>query len=159
MSFVERILDDIFPYQIISETDCEALRDGIEAYKNPYLKRYFIYGKHHKPRIFLHKIITSDPGRELHSHPWNFLSIILWGGYVEESFAREYRDGAPTKLKKKYPGMILFRPANFAHRLHLTKPAWTLVFTSGKKIEWGFHTIKGWLHWKKYEAYRCDVGG
>src|SRR5579872_1331659 len=138
MSWIERWLDRIFPYTVIAETDCEAYRQNIEAYKNPYLKRYFILGKHHGARIYLHKIITSDPGRDLHDHPFDFLSIILWGGYVEETYTTALQ--VATQKKRKYPGMILWRPAQWTHRLILDRPAWTLVFRSRKKRDWGFHT-------------------
>jgi hypothetical protein len=151
VGLLESILDKLFNFDIISETDCEAYRTGLPEEGRAYLKRYFVWndnrGPEKKPHIYLHKFINSDPDRNLHDHPWNFISFILWRGYVEET---------PGGVKKrKYPGMILYRPANWAHRVHITKPAWTLVLTFKKKREWGFHTLKGWIHNQKFVHFRC----
>ena len=53
--------------------------------KKPYLERYhlFLIDRQSFPfNIFLHKFLKSDPD-DLHDHPWDFISIILWGGYWE----------------------------------------------------------------------------
>lgn len=34
--------------------------------------------------IYVHKFHRSDAEFALHDHPWSFLTLILWGGYVEE---------------------------------------------------------------------------
>lgn len=120
--------------------------------------------------IKLHKILISDEAC-LHCHPWDFVSIILWGGYTEERWditkLLGYRPGdtyyfdmaqagslahgtVPTSKKWCWPGCILWRPSPWPHRLEVTRPAWTLVLTSGKTREWGFYTLKGWIPWFKY---------
>lgn len=91
--------------------------------------------------IKLHKILKSDDAC-LHDHPWGFMSIILWGGYVEHT----------DKGSKIYhPLNVLFRSAEYRHRLEVHQTCWTLVFTSGRKREWGFWTKKGWIEWFKYD--------
>lgn len=37
--------------------------------------------------VYLHKLDAPDPGTDLHDHPWPFVSIILRGGYVEQTWA------------------------------------------------------------------------
>jgi hypothetical protein len=37
--------------------------------------------------VFIHRMDTSDPGIDLHDHPWPFVSLILAGGYTEQSWA------------------------------------------------------------------------
>src|SRR5882757_10670128 len=100
----------------------------------PYLKRFYIL-RTPWVRIRVHHIMLSDYDC-LHDHPWNFVSIILKGSYVE---AREVESGTlitnyrgmpkmTTYTYKKYnAGSILFRKAEDKHRLILQKPAWTLV--------------------------------
>lgn len=46
-----------------------------------FIKRFSFYTK--KGSIKLH-IIFNDDGDEAHTHPWDFKSFILFGGYKEE---------------------------------------------------------------------------
>ena len=56
-----------------------------DEYGTPYMVRYFISKPNTKAkgRIYLHHFLRSDHDRALHDHPWNFVSIILRGGYWE----------------------------------------------------------------------------
>lgn len=97
--------------------------------------------------IFFHRIYASDVDC-MHDHPWNFWSLIIKGGYFEETPEGEKWYGARS---------LLYRPAEWIHRLRVEKPAWTLVFTTPKKRTWGFITPRGWEHWKKHpHAMRCE---
>lgn len=161
--FVEWLLDLILEYQEI--------RDGCEADSNTgpvYLKRYFVVknddpsrsaGVQHKPlfnltwhrsgngrQLYLHHILRSDADREMHDHPWGFLSIILWRGYVEETV---------RGLARKWPGMVLRRSPLHRHRLHLDRPAWSLVFTTGKQRTWGFWRDGAFIPWRSFIARKC----
>jgi hypothetical protein len=141
-----------------------------DAKGDPYLVRYFIFRSRllervgvNLGRIYLHHIIRSDHDRALHDHPWNFVSIILKGGYWEHTDRRQTRERDVRAWEAKdgtvmtwyQPGDVLRRGAGVRHRLRLPdgKTAWTLVFTTGKLREWGF-----WLdgdrfcHWKKYDT-------
>lgn len=137
----------------------------------PYLIRYAFntwFGG-----IKLHHILRSDNDRALHDHPWNFRTFILWGGYWEHTpmnlktnaFAHPILsrarlcapssvDGTLTLRCWRGPGSYLRRPAEFPHRLELEpgRTAWTIVFTSNRTREWGFHTIKGWIPWRAFNA-------
>jgi hypothetical protein len=100
--------------------------------------------------IKLHHILRSDEDRDLHDHPWSFLSIILAGGYWEWT-----QPAGGVMLRRWYgPGSILWRPCPSIHRLELPagKTAWTLVFTGPKRREWGFHTVCGFIPWFHYVA-------
>lgn len=165
----DRVLDALFEYQEIRD-GCEA---GTKTDNPAYLKRYFLVkngfdpersaGVHSAPRrsltfhrktsgaqIYLHHILRSDADRELHDHPWDFLSLILLGGYREES--------PVGRLSRKLPGMVLFRRAEHRHRVLLVndRPAWTLVFTSGKKRSWGFWRGAAFIPWRAFVARKCD---
>jgi hypothetical protein len=62
--------------------------------------------------------------------------------------------GQVLKRKRKWPGMILFRPATHRHRVELVdgKRAISLVFMGRRIREWGFFTRQGWKLWTKYFA-------
>jgi hypothetical protein len=110
------------------------------AMGDPYLVRYKLF-RCPRFKIFLHHILRSDEDPELHCHPWTFVSIILWRGYFEI-----LRDGA----RMVRPGSIVRHRATDAHRLILEKPAWTLVFVTGKKRVWGFHGPNGWTPYSDF---------
>lgn len=105
----------------------------------PYLIRYSIFSCAWFA-IKIHNILLSDHDC-LHDHPWNFISIILWGGYVEHTVKG-------TRIY--HPGNILYRKATHAHQLQIHQPAWTFVITFKKKREWGFFTPSGWIKWFNY---------
>jgi hypothetical protein len=98
--------------------------------------------------IKIHKFVNSDTDC-MHDHPWNFITFIFKGQYWEET---------PNGIIKNYKApCILYRPATHIHRISIDKPVWTLVINFGKLRSWGFHTIKGWVHWKEYRSNgSCD---
>lgn len=58
--------------------------------------------------IKIHKALQSDRG-PLHDHPWNYISIILWGGYYELTETR----GEPRlfySYKSKLTGITFINP-------------------------------------------------
>jgi hypothetical protein len=92
----------------------------------------------------VHNILRSDHDRALHDHPFNYLTIILAGGYWEH-----LSDGSRTWYG---PGSIRWAKANTLHRLELPegKDAWSLFFTGQRIRKWGFQTEDGW---KPYDVY------
>jgi hypothetical protein len=102
--------------------------------------------------VKLHHILRSDDDRDLHDHPWSFLSIVLKGGYWEHTptdCPSRPLDGGPhlayenegdtqngliycrfcglvrtrwTRKRWHGPGSILWRPAPSIHRLELPEP-------------------------------------
>lgn len=116
---------------------CEARGDGDRDYMTRYaFPRLGVF------RVCLHIFHRSDAD-ELHDHPWPFLSVILWRGYVEVT---------PTGRQRKWPGMILFRSATHRHRVELIdgKKAITLVIMGKRIREWGFFTPQGWQRFTEY---------
>lgn len=110
-----------------------------------YLTRWALWGRSTavQPtgfRIYLHCFHQSDLA-ELHCHPFNFISFILWGGYYEVT----------EKGRKWYqPGSLLRRRAEWRHQIQLknNRKAWTLVITGPKIREWYFWCKQGKRHWK-----------
>lgn len=117
---------------------------------SPYLDRFIIIGAKWFG-IYVHRFRSSDDVC-LHDHPWPFVSIILRGGYWEETL-----DG---RVEWYPPGRVLIRPADWTHRIIIdeAQPTWSIVFRGSKIRSWGFHTRAGWVHWRRYVSNkgRCD---
>lgn len=117
----------------------------------PYMIRWYLFDCRFGG-VMLHRFFRSDDDRDLHDHPWAFLSIILRGGYNEET-----SDG----LKWYKPGSFLFRRADWAHAIRLRPGTegyvWSLVIKGPIKRQWGFYPPSGWVFWKNYlDAKECD---
>jgi hypothetical protein len=95
----------------------------------PYLWRAIIF----RVRLlgcFLHYLVASDPDGP-HCHPWDNVTIVLWGGYEEW-----YPDGT---MRVRRAGSFVYRRAEQFHRLvPLPGGAWTLFFVGRKRRQWGF---------------------
>lgn len=115
----------------------------------PYLIRYTLI-KNKWFSIKIHKILLSDDAC-WHDHPWSFISFILKGGY------KEYSDKNPNGKFFK-PLSVLWRPAEWKHRLEITQPCWTLIISFKRKRKWGFFTKEGWVEWFNYNqgSNQCD---
>jgi hypothetical protein len=95
-------------------------------------------------RLMLHHILRSDSDRVLHDHPWAFMSVVLWGGYTEQ-----------TRDRRKWRGVgsVGAYPAEHQHRVILDNgtPAWSLVLRGRRVREWGFIDAEGrWTKWTTY---------
>jgi hypothetical protein len=68
-----RLLTRLLPLKVIVNCDRE-----------PYLYRWYLV-RTKWVAIFVHRFVRSDEDRALHDHPWPFLVIPIWRGYVEHS--------------------------------------------------------------------------
>jgi hypothetical protein len=127
----------------------------------------------------VHNIRRSDADCEPHDHPFSFVSIILWRGYIEKRY-----DPQTGKWSKRFygPGSILFRRHSDAHLIELLPDpahpdaelqAWTLVFRGplhdsvyngsvtkhrGKRLpHWGFWEDGKWVHFIDFVAKRKNA--
>lgn len=123
----------------------------------PYLTRWRLI---HTPwfGILLHKIDGPDPDQDPHDHPWNFISIVLWGGYTEKLVTPLPLVDSTLVLRttdeQSWGWLSVHKmPLGKYHkieRLH-KKPTWTLILTGPRKREWGFLTTdRGHVMWKTY---------
>ena len=91
--------------------------------------------------VRVHCVRTSDPS-DMHDHPWDYVSTLLHGSYVEVTEHGAVQYVAPCTL---------VRTAEHAHRLEVPDgPCWTLLVTGPVRRRWGFHTPAGWVHWRQY---------
>jgi len=112
--------------------------------RNVYLRRWTLrlpFGR----KLMLHHILRPDADRCQHDHPWGFVTLVLWGGYVELV-------GEAQRMQRMRPGRAGWRPPEYRHRI-ITLPrghAWTLVLTTRRTGSWGFYTRDGWMHWRQF---------
>ncbi len=100
--------------------------------------------------VCLHWIRKPDAEVWLHDHPVSFLSIILRGKYAE---LRQTLDEHTPRYRVH--GWFNFIRASDRDRhriIFCRKNTLTLCFMGPKTREWGFHTPRGWIHWKQYYA-------
>jgi hypothetical protein len=70
--------------------------------------------------------------REWHDHPWDFRTIVLWGGYVDESL----QDDGTISVDALRAGSYRHRRAEHAHRTYSRRGALTLVLTTRARKPW-----------------------
>ncbi len=83
--------------------------------------------------LYIHRFLRDDPDQDLHDHPWDSLSWLVSGSYIEltESGSTVFR-----------PGKITLRRAEYRHRICVPDQqleAVVSVFLVGpKRRSWGF---------------------
>lgn len=103
--------------------------------------------------MYVHRFSGPDPDRPLHDHPYDFVSIILAGGYTET--VQNAEGGLDTV--KRCAGDVILRRAETPHRItEIAAPGqtWSLVLSGPRVRTFGFHTDDGWMPWEPYEAAR-----
>ena len=142
MSLVQKFLDRVFPSETL-----------------PFGRRWRIAGSFMSPEtkpawlkrplpwipdrnLYLHHMTSPDADRDVHDHPWGFVSIVLSGGYEElVRTITGYHEEAHC------PWSVLFRSPEFLHRITKlpTGECWTLVFTGKRVRKWGFMKGAFWM--------------
>jgi hypothetical protein len=59
------------------------------GFKIPYIQRYYAGTFRDGSDLWLHRFLSNDGDRHLHSHPFEFSSVMLCGGYTEEFLTRD----------------------------------------------------------------------
>ncbi|SKL83258.1 hypothetical protein [Mycobacteroides abscessus] len=112
----------------------------------PYLLRWYVIPRNRWLNVYLHKFLRDDEDRALHDHPWWFVSLMLWGQYVEFTDEGRAVRSAPEPWRWFWGDQPLaFRPGTWRHRVELIKvpprnpiPCWTLIITGRRRRLWGF---------------------
>jgi hypothetical protein len=117
----------------------------------PYLYRWtFLFFNF---SIRLHHWIRSDDKRFFHDHPFNFISIILKGCYINVT---------PNGKFNVKAGSIWFGKATQKHYLDIPKKgAWTLLLCGRPYRKWGFwvnnHLWRPLQYFHKYGIPGCNI--
>lgn len=94
--------------------------------------------------IRLHHIRKNDGDRALHDHPANFRTIILKGGYIEETVYGEFE---PIEA-----GQTDSNKAEAFHRIDFVpkEGVWTIFIMGKRRNNWGFLSAGHKVGWQKY---------
>lgn len=162
---LELLLGHIFAFKVIPNCAGDA-----------YLIRWYIFSTSWIT-LFLHKFVRGDEDRALHCHPWSFLVVPIWRGYIEHSdrpmrrdpsepwrtetcSLQELQTGRVATRRRVWPIISArYRPATYRHRVELIagKPSWSIFFHFRRQREWGFHPPDGFVHWKQWhKSHNCE---
>lgn len=119
-----------------------------------YLVRWTLMMLPGRRGVYLHHFVGDDWSLDFHDHPKRFISVGLWGRYIEVT------PGAPAgsvypkaNIEREYraPWVRTF-PATHVHRIRLVdgRPAWTLVIVLKTVRPWGFWHEHRWVPWRTY---------
>lgn len=125
-------------------------REPLGRLECPYARRTLLNLKWFSVRV--HEWIRSDDARYLHDHPWDFVTIVLRGSYIDVS---------PSCRDQLQTGSIRFRRATHQHYVEVpASGAVTLLITSAPLRNWGFHVgtkfIRPLRYFGKYGHPPCD---
>lgn len=141
------------PHQVIGHPD------------DPYLLRWYLIPRNPWINVYVHKFLRPDDDTP-HDHPWWFVSLMLWGQYIEETADGRTIRSAPEPWRWFWGDRpLVSRPATWIHRVDLVKrlewvgdgpeptkpsqprirywrnghiPCWTLIVTGRRSRTWGF---------------------
>lgn len=108
--------------------------------------------------VRIHHIQSADLHRDLHDHPWWFVSVVLRGWYVEELMLEKpmFFSAWVTKTYVKFrkTGSIAVRTTRDKHTVVNVpyRGVWTLFITGPWRQVWGFYTDEGWVEHAAYNA-------
>ena len=125
---------------------------GREGHEVPYLERTLLF-EGPFGSITLHRFRRNDADVP-HDHSFDFLTLILKGGYREERFRNN--DGKIERLKDKVlsAGHVAFRRTETIHRVHVDGgEGWTLVIRGPKRRAWSFWPESGAVLWWEFLGY------
>jgi hypothetical protein len=104
--------------------------------------------------VYLHDIQEPDHDYDPHDHPWNFISVILRGGYIEKVWPMPWVHlGAGSYRRRWLRWSWLAMDTCLAHRIEEVQPGtWSLILRGKRTRVWGFHTQGGFVPWMEYKA-------
>jgi hypothetical protein len=117
-----------------------------------YLWRWTLFQWRGHFSVYVHHFVGDDWSFDLHDHPKRFISIGLWGWYIEETPSPGAPVGyIPNQIKVYRAPWIRSFPANHIHRLTVpSKNCWTLVIVLKPVREWGFWHLGRFIPWRSY---------
>lgn len=142
---------------------------GTDGPDDIYLIRYYVFRSRFF-NIFIHRFLRSDRD-DLHDHPWNFVTYIVSGAYLEYKWNESTQKvdcvsrigassyGAPINrlaLRKATDRhkVEVWYPCSFANKDHAPL---TICVTGPIKREWGFWRNGQWVDWREYLDLPKDV--
>lgn len=102
--------------------------------------------------VYLHRIGTPDSRPTLHDHPWDFLALVLCGGYIERRLD-------PVTMTVNEAHRVRWVNRMRTHDAHaivrlLRVPTWTLCLVGARRRTWGYLEPWGDNEWRWTEFDR-----
>jgi hypothetical protein len=114
----------------------------------PYMNRWILWFGLGTLRV--HRFMRDDEDRDLHDHPWAFVTIPLQTYHEAVTVSGEASDSLRT-LRTVRRFRPHFRRAKHRHSVKLiTRPTWTIVITGPKTRSWGFWRHGEFVHWRTW---------
>lgn len=92
---------------------------------DPYMRRWWVIPRNPYFNIYLHHFLRSDDDRALHDHPWDNMSVLLKGSYIEHMPAdpkKWMEEGDRTEITAVRKAPYFYRrKADAIHRVELFK--------------------------------------
>lgn len=91
--------------------------------------------------LYIHKIYESDRDLHLHSHPWNFKTVVLKGIYVERYLGKDLYNEPQEFTRVRGTFSYVSGDRHYYHKiLEIMKgPVTTLFFTYGQHKFWYYN--------------------
>lgn len=99
--------------------------------------------------IRLHHWVKGDPKDQQHSHPWHFLTLVLWGGYDDVGEGRK-----PDLVRAP---TLRYRRMSWRHSVIDVKPhTWTIVITGRILGVWKYWVNNKQVTEEEWNGRVCD---
>ncbi len=99
--------------------------------------------------IRLHRWMKGDPREYQHKHPWNFITIVFWGGYYDVGEGRE-----PDLVQAP---AIRYRDKNWRHAVVNPIPGTLSLVITGRVIDkWRFWIGSREVNTDEWNGRICD---
>lgn len=102
--------------------------------------------------LYLHRLDGPDSRLTLHDHPWDFLAIVLRGGYVERRL-----DPHTMRVDESRPVRSWNRMRTHdAHAIRALSrtPTWTLLLVGPRRRTWGYlERVDGDWRWTEFDKH------
>lgn len=100
--------------------------------------------------VYVHRFYGPDPRPTLHDHPWNFLSLVLRGGYTE--FTPDPADSYVYAFPRQVRRWNRKRATDLHWISELGRvPTWTLMLVGRRKRVWGYVEPDG--TWTRFDEH------
>lgn len=122
-----------------------------------YLHRWTLLKIGKNASVYLHHFVGDDWSRDLHDHPKRFISIGLWGWYIEQTPCPMSVTCDCQQKTYRAPWIRTF-PAEHIHRITTpSKNCWTLVIVLKSTREWGFWHMGKFMPWRDYVSGKDGI--
>lgn len=104
----------------------------------------------------IHHILRADNDLFMHDHPFESVSLILDGYYIERIPLHQLQDPMLDATHFltfiRSAGDVIHRMAHHRHKIVKVSEGgvWTQFTTGHWEKKWGFYTPEGFVYWRKY---------